>query len=299
VRIYFFATNTVFTLLFLRGDLCRLRPDNFMDNTKLNSDQSDEVTQYLLGRFNQIRAFLNYTSCPIIIKCPKFQVLQFTVHYYDDHTNYASIYLYDNYREKGAYKNLVKSFNKAEYTILIMEGCGLEGYLKYIGVDHEHISYHQEYKIISKYYEGKFAQRSGLSYMNHIHEGCYLLHEWSDKLAFMLHPIYQNGDQDKVDLTGVDQHIKTKAAKYAEVANSYLPKDWEKEPPKIPGSVWEMLKADKIQNYKDFLDNKDKIDQCRHEELETYFNKWFQKLKISRSHVNIFVDTLKQEVPIV
>ena len=210
-----------------------------------------------------------------------------------------SIYLYNDYREKGTYKNLVKNFNNSDYTILTIEGYGLENYLKHIGADHEHIEYPQEYRIISKYYEGKFAQRSGLPYINHIHEGCYLLEAWDDKLAFMLHPIYQNEDQSNVDLSGVKKLIKNKAAKYAEVANSYLPKDWKKDPPKIPSSVSNMLKADKIQNYKDFSNNKDKIDPSRHFELETYFNKWFKALKIPRHHISCYIEAMNRKTPIV
>ena len=268
-------------------------------NTKLTAKQSSEVTDYLINRWNQLSMLNYFAYSPLIIKCETYQVLLFEERFYEESYQYAAIYLYDNFRAKGAYKNLVQKFNESDREILVMEGCGLGSYLKHIGAQYKYVEFPQEYRIISKYYEGKFAQRSGLPYINHIHEGCLALETDLEKRAFMLHPIFQNGEQDKVNLPWVSDMVKAMSKQYADVANSYLPKDWEKDPPSIPYTIREMLYADKVQNYKDFRAHIDKIDPARHNQLEVYFQKWFKALGVSECGVESWIERLNRKVPVV
>lgn len=268
-------------------------------NTKLTSKQPNEVTDYLINRWNQLSMLNYFAYSPLIIRCETYQVLLFEERYYEESYQYAAIYLYDDFRAKGVYRNLVQKFNESDREILVMDGCGLGPYLKHIGAQYKYVEFPQEYKIISKYYEGKFAQRSGLPYINHIHEGCLMLETDLEKKAFMLHPIFQNGDQDKVDLSGISDMVKAMSKQYADVANNYLPKDWEKKPPDIPYTIKDMLYADKVQNYKDFRAHIDKINPSRHNQLETYFHKWFKVLNFGTSGVESWIEDLNKKVPVV
>lgn len=212
--------------------------------------------------------------------------------WYEDITKYASPYIYKDYRyDKGLYQLICEKLNKAGFTILTFEDCGVSSYLKYKNIEYEEVKKTPEYSAIEKYYEGKYAKRTGLHYMNHIDEGCYFINDFYDnnfeiKQIYCLHPIFQNGDEEKVDLSECSINAKKLAKKYAELANSYLPKDYESDPPKTYTStmVKSALSADKWQNYKDFNNNRGKFSLTKQEQLDTYFNKWFKILNVPKNY---------------
>lgn len=149
------------------------------------------------------------------------------------------------------------------------------------------------YQIIKDFYGDKTANRSGVFLINHINEGLRVLNRIgaSDlvKSAYCLHPILQS-DTDFLNNKGMDfSGIETEAIiltmEYRRVANSYLSHD---VPEDFVGfsceEVKQMLIADKVQNYKDFLIYHSET-HPRKEELDFYFNKWFEFLEIDYNEI--------------
>ena len=147
------------------------------------------------------------------------------------------------------------------------------------------------YQKISEFYGDRKANRSQVFLMNHIDEGLAIL-QWVGadefaKQAFCLHPILQN-DNDfaanwEMDFQGIHSKVLILCMEYRKVANAYLSTRSIKSIEEISLSptlqVNQMLTADKIQNYKDFLIYHKKS-HIRSVELEQYFKNWLDKLEI-------------------
>ena len=147
----------------------------------------------------------------------------------------------------------------------------------------------EAYRIISEYYGDKRTIRSKVPLINHINEGLDILDKLGSsdivKDAYCLHPILQ-GDKDFVknksmNFKGVDTQSIILAVEYRRVANSYLS---HMSVSNFVGfscdEVKEMLIADKVQNYKDFM----KYHYGTHDrsqELYYYFHTWFGLLEIN------------------
>ncbi len=144
------------------------------------------------------------------------------------------------------------------------------------------------YDLIQNYYGDKQAKRSKLPLINHIDEGLILLSSMNATNivieAYCLHPILQS-DEDfrnnkSFDFSGINTESIILAMEYRRVANSYLSTGDLKQFAGIScEEIRQMLVADKVQNYKDFLiyhaDN-----HKRSKELDQYFNNWFLILNI-------------------
>jgi hypothetical protein len=147
------------------------------------------------------------------------------------------------------------------------------------------------YRIISEFYGDRTTKRSKVPLMNHIDEGLKILEHLGasedTKDAYCLHPILQAGDDfrkhRKDDFTGVSTHSIILAMEYRRAANSYLSKGKYSDKSMFVGfscpEVKEMLIADKVQNFKDFL-LYHYLTHPRTEELVDYFNNWFDLLGI-------------------
>ena len=159
------------------------------------------------------------------------------------------------------------------------------------------------YRLIEQKYKGKFAQRSGVSYMNHIVEGAFILwkiYGFDEELieAYCLHPIFQS---DKLlsqlftdgssELTIISPRVIVLGMEYRRVASSYTIKNKVKNPEDIEigplSKVHQMLVADKIQNKKDFM----KYMYLKHERpgyqktserSVQYFDSWLARLAVSQ-----------------
>jgi hypothetical protein len=156
----------------------------------------------------------------------------------------------------------------------------------------ESIKYTTEYQLIKQFYGGRTAKRSGVELMNHIDEGVFVLsriHACSDvKRAFCLHPLFQN-DEDFaknygiINRMSIDPYVVMLTIEYRNIANQYLSHrkiDSLEEISLSPmEEVNEMLIADKIQNYKDFLIYHDGV-HPRSNELNEYFNNWLKRLDV-------------------
>jgi hypothetical protein len=155
-----------------------------------------------------------------------------------------------------------------------------------------------EYKLITRHYGDRRARRSQVPLINHIDEGLVVLENISAtdaaKRAFCLHPLLQNDEDLKENaymVSFVEPHVILLAMEYRSVANEFLSD-------KIPAHRWDnirlsplwevndMLVADKVQNYKDFI-TYHKGTHPRSDELDIYFLKWLEVLKISDSFDNL------------
>lgn len=151
------------------------------------------------------------------------------------------------------------------------------------------IEWANELILIEQHYGDTRAKRSQVPYMNHILEGLTILN-WlgatpNAKRAFIVHPLIQS-DIDmalnwKYLWNHVDSEVMMLAMEYRYTANAYLSHRKIKSLDDIQLSVFkevnDMLIADKVQNYKDFL----KYHAGTHPrsvELNQYFNNWITKL---------------------
>lgn len=164
-----------------------------------------------------------------------------------------------------------------------------------------------EYAAIQDAYEGKFAQRSGVPYIQHIDEGLWVLDQigasQNARLAYCLHPLCQ-GDSDlgTFDSTlASSPQVLMAAIEYRNTANAYLSHHWA-EPNRVAktsplSDVNEMLLADKVQNFKDF--------EVHHlgthpnsDALNAYFREWLKTLGVGIGVYRYFANGLKQRFPI-
>lgn len=163
------------------------------------------------------------------------------------------------------------------------------------------------YVYVKKFYGNQCAKRSKLPYMNHIDEGLTILDKLDagnhTKAAWCLHPIVQ-ADADipycGQYLRGLDPRVILLAVEYRHIANSYLSFNTIVVLDDIKLSPIEdvntMLKADKVQNYKDFdrifWGNNKLMDPLHQERLHTYFHNWLKRLKISTAEYEYLIEGL-------
>lgn len=148
----------------------------------------------------------------------------------------------------------------------------------------------REYRTIDEHYGDRCARRSGVRLMQHIDEGIALL-QWLGAdpqaiRAYCLHPILQpDPELATVDLAGLttDPVVMALAMEYRSVANAYLSPMGARDADDIRLSpleaVNDMLRADKIQNYKDFLRDHSET-HPRSAALQRYFQAWLARLGV-------------------
>lgn len=147
----------------------------------------------------------------------------------------------------------------------------------------------KEYNLIKEFYGVQRAKRSGVLLMNHIDEGLKILDQINAteraKKAYCLHPLLQSDEAFNQNINMSFENVFTDVIiltmEYRRVANSYLSKNNKSD---FVGfsceEVRQMLIADKIQNYKDFMLYHYATHQ-RSDELHTYFNNWFDLLGVN------------------
>lgn len=154
------------------------------------------------------------------------------------------------------------------------------------------------YELVTDFYGARTAARSGVPLINHIDEGLVILRELGvcqkTKDAFALHPLFQN-DEDLLSnyrlLKELDGEVAALVMEYRSTANYCLSDQVEligdsefhfKQLPRLSPirGVNDMLRADKVQNRKDFeLYHADSHPRAR--ELAEYFRQWLKVLSIS------------------
>jgi hypothetical protein len=144
-----------------------------------------------------------------------------------------------------------------------------------------------EYELIAAHYGDRCARRSGVRLMVHIDDGLALLAGSTDdaRRAFCLHPLLQ-ADADLVAnldrvAAATTPRVMALAMEYRAVANAALSTRTYRGPEDIALSplpeVNAMLRADKIQNYRDFLAHHAGT-HPRAAELKRYFELWLARL---------------------
>jgi hypothetical protein len=170
------------------------------------------------------------------------------------------------------------------------------------------------YALIAAEYEGKFARRSGVSYLNHIREGAYilfLLYGYEAELieAYCLHPLFQSDtsltrmlEENHPDLTRLSGRVIALCMEYRRIANAYTIKDPVRLPEHIDlgplESVGRLLTADKIQNKKDFMKHMytqhDRPSYRRVADRSVaYFDSWLVRLGISEENYTAIVASIE------
>lgn len=148
-----------------------------------------------------------------------------------------------------------------------------------------------EYKLIFAHYDHCFAKRSRVPLINHINEGLTVLGSIGatneSKRAFCLHPLLQHDfDLDRnyyMVSNSCDARVVMLAMEYRSVANEFLSDKINSVNEIRLSPLWQvndMLTADKVQNYKDFLTYHWGT-HPRSDELFKYFNKWLKRLGIT------------------
>lgn len=146
-----------------------------------------------------------------------------------------------------------------------------------------------EFNIVEKFYSDKVAKRSKVPLINHIIEGCVVLISLGARrdtiAAYCLHPIFQNDEdlKENFDKHAISSKVMCLVMEYRNIANAFLSTRtiiFNHEISLSPlNEVNQMLIADKIQNYKDFL-LYHKETHARAHDLDIYFKDWFTRLEV-------------------
>lgn len=148
-----------------------------------------------------------------------------------------------------------------------------------------------EYCVVAEQYGDKRAARSGVFYMNHIDEGLAVLAGLGAseraRRAFCLHPLVQSDEAlaryyAYADQLTADPHVLTLALEYRHIAGlAPSSRELARAADIALGpleDVHDMLRADKLQNYKDFLAHHQR--HPRAVALDRYFRLWLERLEI-------------------
>lgn len=224
---------------------------------------------------------------------------------------YQVIYPYRAYRGQGRVLPYLQK--RPNHVVLTLPSCKIESFLTQHHILHRVVARHTEwveYKLIEQFYQDRKAIRSGLYYMNHIDEGLVVMRDRGAseeaQRAFCLHPMFQSDEDLPRGLEAI-QGVGTLGPKalllameYRNIANQTLSSRNIQDVTQIPLSplreVQEMLVADKVQNYKDFL-------LChygrhpRSAELVRYFQNWLLRLGIPRGEFSRLFRLLCLEPP--
>lgn len=226
-----------------------------------------------------------------------------------DDTRYQSVYVLAALRGQRRLSTFaVAAANEAPF--ITTPNCDLEDFFRRKHITHVVVgrfAESKEYRAIAADYGDRRARRSGVFLMNHIDEGLAVL-RWigaSDEArrAYCLHPLVQ-ADEDLgrtfprvAELTD-DPRVLCLALEYRSVANAYLSHRQVASEDEIAlgplEGVRQMLVADKVQNYKDFvLAHRGR--HARSAELERYFDTWLRKLGVARAQLARWFEDLQAD----
>lgn len=259
----------------------------------MNAETFEQVYQYYQTRALQM-AWNGAVWDRILVEVPGGWKTSFT---YEGKT-YDSFYVVASERNKGKSSVIIR--DHITNPIVTVEGCNVRDFLESRGVEVlmlTGIYDSMEYKLVMQHYAdkdtlgGRRARRSRMYLMNHIDEGVYIMQRRGVRLdaqrAFCLHPLLQD-DADLKENFGicsswVDARVMGYALEYRNIANAYLSHRSIKNVDEIALSplpeVNEMLVADKIQNYKDFILYHADTHR-RASELDEYFSFWLERLNV-------------------
>jgi hypothetical protein len=272
-----------------------------IDRLPYDATTKDEVRQYFITRALQM-APLGITWLGNLDEPSEGC---FITHFFDVPNNqrYSSFYVTAPHRGKGKAVRAVKFLTDP---IITVADCNIIPFLLQTNANF-HVATgvfdSNAYQLIEKEYGNQRAKRSKVLLMNHIDEGLWILEHIgaseAAKRAYCLHPLVQT-DADLA--TNIDRVVEWQrnddprelilAMEYRNAANAWLSdKVWMEDglaphpvyeyPPKLSPlkEVNDMLIADKVQNYKDFL-MYHKGTHRRSDQLDTYFQEWLKVLGV-------------------
>lgn len=266
-----------------------------------------DIEQYYLTRDLQMR--------PYGFKRVSKTIAELDVDHGDLEKPYCYVYIYINngkmffsyhlpmrFRGKGYTPAFIERIKFNQYPVITINDCGIVDWLSKNNIPHvcikDHYSDMTEYTIIEGVYGDQKAKRSGLYLMNHVDEGLdIMLRRKAMKVAqqaFTAHPLLQDDEHFiNKDLSAnlIVKHCSKEVIllcmEYRKVANAYLCKPktdhWTLKDiafacPIVSEDIREMLIADKVQNYKDFLQYH-ALTHPRRNQLFSYFNNWITYLE--------------------
>lgn len=150
-----------------------------------------------------------------------------------------------------------------------------------------------EWRSIQDFYRGRHAERSGRPYLTHITDGLVIMHRIRSTdaamRAYCVHPLFQTDSELRSSRARIGQittsvDVVALALEYRNIANQYLSTRGVASVDDIVLSplreVNDMLVADKVQNYHDFLLNH-LSSHPRSQALVQYFDNWLARLGVS------------------
>lgn len=204
-----------------------------------------------------------------------------------------SVYVLVHARGKG---HLSRHLAAAREPFVTAPSCELEALFTKRGVDHVvagRFSEWKEYRAVASRHHARYARRSNLPYMNHVDEGLAVLRDLgateAAQRAFCLHPLLQADAElaaHHAEAPGFtdDPRVLLLAMEYRNVANAYLSRREVASDAEVALSplaqVNDMLRADKVQNAKDFLLHHRET-HPRREALARYFHTWHRRLGVT------------------
>jgi hypothetical protein len=216
-----------------------------------------------------------------------------------------SVYVLAGGRGKGHFSRYVE---QTDLPFVTAPGCELEEFFTKRGVPYVvagRFTETREYRAIAEHYGDRRAARSEVLYMHHIDEGLAVLRAVgaSDRAwrAWCLHPIVQPDEAlaasyPRVAALTDDPCVLTLAMEYRHIANSCLSHHAIASAAAIAlgplPEVADMLRADKVQNYKDFLLHH-RDTHPRREALDRYFRLWLERLGVTGEAFSRFFAALQ------
>jgi len=248
-----------------------------------NADTIESAKEYLKYRYKQLLKFGYSVKEEIVVENNSIVTL------YNDPNNdgfWGSVYVLKQHRGKQIFLKRLQQFMIA---VVTLEECDLEEYLLSRRINHKVLRHSKAYKLIQNEYKNSVTKRSKVPLIYHIDEGGAILEKINSsnvvKDAYYLHPLLQDDEMfnknKSKSFDGVDYEALILSVEYRRVANSYLSTmDINDFVGFSCNEVKQMLIADKIQNYKDFM----KYHFGKHKrsnELHQYFSNWFDLLDIN------------------
>jgi hypothetical protein len=209
---------------------------------------------------------------------------------------FQSIYVYFSQRRRDLF---AQHLLRARHTPLVTTpDPDLERYLDKHNCRYEVVGRHietYEYRVIQEQYGDQRAARSGVFYMNHIDEGLAVLAGLGAteraRRAFCLHPLVQSDAAlakyyAYADQLTADPHVLALTLEFRHISGLTPSGRHIARAQDIPigplEEVHDMLRADKLQNYKDFV-HYHKATHPRADELDRYFRLWLERLEIDEA----------------
>lgn len=282
-----------------------------MTRFNMNAKDRDEAHQYLLARAHQVLADGFRLAVDDVTPLEENGIEWGCRALFREGATgdiYQSVYTYAPHRGQGYTTDYLKA---SPYPVVTVPDCEIEGYLRHVGVPHHVVGLHlrwPEYRLISRYYDGRAAERSQVPYMNHIDEGLAVLRgikaSEDAQRAYCLHPMFQSDDDlyknfhevDAMVRDGVRPTVLALVMEYRNIANATLSRREIRGVDDIPLSpveeVNDMLRADKVQNRKDFLLYHVRTHE-RRDALDRYFRLWLERLTVSEAEFAFYFNRLQ------